>query len=197
MDACQFKSLIQLAVAGDQVATGRLLLELRPRLISYIQRHMPKELVRIVEAGDILQDTQIEAFKKIKSFVDMGEEGFFGWLVTIARRQISHYLRARRTIKRGGGLQREQSGEFIELLSINTHTPSRSAARHELNFAIETCLQRLPIDYAMAIRLRHIDRLPFTEVATQMNRTERAAQMLCNRGIKQLRAQLRSLSRFA
>jgi RNA polymerase sigma factor (sigma-70 family) len=107
------------------------------------------------------------------------------------------YLRARRTLKRGGGLNSEQSSEFLEQLALNTHTPSQSVVRHELAFAVETCLQRIPPDYALAIRLRHLDRLTFAEVADRMHRTERAAQMLCNRGMKQLKEQLRSMSRFA
>jgi RNA polymerase sigma-70 factor (ECF subfamily) len=154
-------------------------------------------LTRLVEPNDILQDTQIEAFRRIRSFCDNGGDGFYIWLVQIARRQMLQYLRARRTLKRGGGLALEHSSEFLEQLALDTHTPSQSVVRHELAFAVETCLQRIPPDNALAIRLRHLDRLTFAEVADRMQRTERAAQMLCNRGMKQLKAQLRSMSRFA
>jgi len=196
VDPTQYRTTLNAAIAGDQASAGRLLLELRPRLIAYIQRHLPRELARVIEANDVLQDTQIEAFRRIRTFVDSGDDSFFGWLVTIARRQMLQYLRARRTIKRGHGIKPELSGEFIDELALSSHTPSRSAAGHELAFALETCLQRLPDDYAKAIRLRHIDRLPFSEVATKMQRSERAAQMLCNRGMKLLREQLMSMSRF-
>lgn len=196
MDSTQYQTTLNSAIAGDQASVGRLLLELRPRLISYIQHHLPRELTRVIEANDVLQDTQIEAFRRIQTFVDSGVDSFYGWLVTIARRQMLQYLRARRTLKRGYGIKSELSGEFIDELAINVQTPSRSAARHELAFALETCLQRLPDDYAKAIRLRHFERLPFSEVATKMLRSERAAQMLCNRGMKLLREQLMSMSRF-
>jgi RNA polymerase sigma-70 factor (ECF subfamily) len=197
VDSTQFQLLLQSAVGGDRTAAGRVMLQIRPRLIAYIQRHLPRSLIRLVEPSDILQDAQIEAFRRMESFSDNGNDSFYAWLVQIARRQMLQYLRARRTLKRGGGLNSEQSSEFLEQLALNTHTPSQSVVRHELAFAVETCLQRIPPDYALAIRLRHLDRLTFAEVADRMHRTERAAQMLCNRGMKQLKEQLRSMSRFA
>ena len=54
----------------------------------------------------------------------------------------------------------------------------------------------LPADQATAVRMRYIEGLGVDEGAVRMGRTEPAFLMLCNRGLKVLRAELRSVSRF-
>ena len=192
------EQLLLTAVAGNTTAAGRLFFLLTPRLRAYVDRRLPRVLTRYVESADVIQDTHIEAFRRIRSFQPDGVDGFEKWLFTIARNQMLQRLRAHRSLKRGSGLTRGDSAAILlEELAMTQHTPSHSAARHELLFAIELGLQRLPNDQAQAVRLRHIERLPVIDVAHRLQRTEHAVHMMCNRGLRQLREHLRSRSRYA
>jgi DNA-directed RNA polymerase specialized sigma24 family protein len=48
----------------------------------------------------------------------------------------------------------------------------------------------------MAIRYRYLEGLPLDTVAHRMKRTSGAVLMLCHRGLKMLRMDLRSFSRY-
>ena len=66
--------------------------------------------------------------------------------------------------------------------------------RHEMRIVLESSIDQLPEAVRKAVRLRHLSGLSFREVAAQMDRTERAAQQLCTRGLRELRVKLASAS---
>ena len=70
-----------------------MLHEYTPRLLAYLQRHLPPELCRIVEPQDVLQDTFFEAFQRVADFRPDGDDAAYRWLVTIARNRILRWRR--------------------------------------------------------------------------------------------------------
>ncbi len=82
---------------------------------------------------------------------------------------------------------------LLDLVAVDVHTPSQSVASHE---AVQVAMAGLKDDYREALHLRYITGLPVTEVASRMNRTDRAVQMLCHRGLQKLRAALDRSSAF-
>jgi len=131
-------TLVAAAVGGDVSALEQLLFAYRPRLLAYSQRMLPAELRRLVEPEDVLQDTCFEAARRIRTFTVEGEDCLYRWLLTIMRHQILQLLRARRTLRRGGGLTRGDSvAALLENFASTSNTPSRSAASHELRARIE------------------------------------------------------------
>ena len=82
--------------------------------------------------------------------------------------------------------------QMLEELAVYRHTPSRSAMAHELMAALEGSLQRLPEDCHTALRLRYMEGLDVADAATRMKRTSGSLQMLCCRGLKALRKDLRA-----
>lgn len=190
-------TLIASAASGDLAALEQLLLSERPKLFAYVQRHFPAVLKRILEPQDVVQDTLFQAARNIGTFKSDGEDGLYRWLLTIARRRMLEMIASHRTQKRGGGKTRGDSvAKLLQELAISDHTPSRTMAGRELATALDAYIQRLPADYAQAIRLRHIEVLPVVEIAAKMGKSERAVQMLCNRGLKVLRKEMRSATRF-
>ena len=81
-------------------------------------------------------------------------------------------------------------------LAVYERTPSRSALAHEMIGTLQRSMQNLPEDYREAVRLRYIEGMQVIEIAGRMNRTDRAVHMLCNRGLKALRLELRSASMY-
>ena len=57
-------------------------------------------------------------------------------------------------------------------------TPSRQAVRPEQSVLLAEALERLTADYREVIILRHLEQLPFSEVATKMAKTEDSVQKL-------------------
>lgn len=89
------------------------------------------------------------------------------------------------------------NGSIVRLLAemaTYQRTPSKSAASHELMAALEGAIERLPLDQARAMRLRYLKGMNTKETAKIMRRSEGAISMLCNRGLKVLRLELRSAS---
>jgi RNA polymerase sigma-70 factor, ECF subfamily len=70
---------------------------------------------------------------------------------------------------------------------VDAETPSRCAVRHEREILLADALAGLPADYRDVIVLRHIEGLPFEEVAQRMDRTAGAVRMLWLRALKKLR----------
>jgi RNA polymerase sigma-70 factor (ECF subfamily) len=182
-----------------------LLFSEQPRVLAYIERHLPASVAALIQPVDVLQDVYIEAFRRIGSFTRHDETSVYRWLVTIARAQIAMLLRRHRTQKRGGGagggtVNVSQASDslvlLLEDLAVTRHTPSRSAAGHELRAALEAALARLGRDYAQAIRLRYIEGLTAPEAAEKMGKSVAAVHMLCQRGLQAVRRDLRSASLF-
>jgi RNA polymerase sigma-70 factor (ECF subfamily) len=69
-------------------------------------------------------------------------------------------------------------------------------AGHDVEAAIHAALAELKDDYREAVRLRFLQGLEISEVATRMGRTEWSVHKLCSRGLKCLRDVLGDGSRF-
>jgi RNA polymerase sigma-70 factor (ECF subfamily) len=197
------EQLIDQAASGDDQAFVRLFLRNRRRLDGYVREKLPDSLRTLFEPRDILQDVCQLAFRGIGGFKPQGDDAAFRWLVTIARHRMAELLRGHMTAKRGGSsaICQNHKGEdlagLLEQMAVYHRTPSKSAIRHELARDIELSMQNLPGDYREALRLRYFEGLAIEQIALRMNRSKGAAQMLCNRGLKQLRSALGSASRYA
>lgn len=205
MDDAELR-LIQQAVSGSPVAFEQFLLKHRGRLIGYLSRRVPEDLRRVVDCQDIFQDVCFEAFRRVGTFAATDTRSAFRWLMVMARNRTIHLIRMHRAAKRQPGrlndigAVRDWKNESMVLLlqdlAVYERTPSQSAAWHELMAILQQCVSHLPPDYRQAIRLRYLESLPVGEIARRMSRTDRAVHMLCNRGLKLIRIEMRSASRY-
>jgi RNA polymerase sigma-70 factor (ECF subfamily) len=184
-----------------------LLAQYETQLVEYAARQIPQELKGAYEPQDVIQDTFLEAFRRLHEFEPLDTDSAWRWLRTIARTRISNAQRSHTRLKRGGGLKILKTQNLavssskslvcmLAELAVYTRTPSQSAMAHELAAALEGAIERLHPDHQQAIRLKYIDGTNMNSIATALGRTPAAAQMLCNRGLKALRRELRSKSRF-
>jgi RNA polymerase sigma-70 factor (subfamily 1) len=196
-------TLISKAVAGDSASLEMLLYRHRKRLLTYLQSNLPDELRSSLEPQDILQDTWLRAIRAIADFRPQGPDPMFPWLVTIAQRLISDQLKSIRRAKRKGSriLLEGTDGDgsivrLLEELAVYRRTPSKSAVSHELMAALDGAIKRLPDDQARAVQLRHLKGLDIKEIAKRMHRTPGSISMLCNRALRSLRWEMRSVSLY-
>jgi RNA polymerase sigma-70 factor (ECF subfamily) len=197
--------LISLANAGDATALERLLVSHYDRLAAQVAHKLPDDLRGLISPDDVLQEAFVVAFREVRGFVPRGPDAFFAWLTAIAEHRLLDLVKAQRRLKRGGGraaidtparTAADSVAGLLDILRVDEHTPSRSAAGHEAVRAIHVGLAGLNADYREALRLRYIEGVSVAEAAARMQRTERAVHMLCHRGLEQLRLAVGRSSQF-
>jgi RNA polymerase sigma-70 factor (ECF subfamily) len=154
-----------------------------------------------VSPSDIVQDTFFEAHRDFHQFRGQSAAEFVAWLRRIVVHNIlrvveQHVLTEKRDIRREVSLEEigrrlEQSTARLEsLLAVESDSPSCHAVEREHEVLLADALAKLPDDYRDVIVLRHIEGLPFDDVAQRMGRTVGAARMLWLRALKKLRETL-------
>ncbi len=150
---------------------------------------------RKFDASDIAQQTLLEAWKAESQFRGNSQGERITWLRTILGRVISREIRQydgtqKRDPKREVSLQRSIDKSSIllsQFTTSNTNTPSVNADNREQQMIIAEVLEGLPDDYRRVIMMRNLQGLSHAEIATEMDRSERAIRMLWLRALKQLR----------
>src|SRR5262249_8360951 len=86
----------------------------------------------------------------------------------------------------GGDLDHSSFG--LGAIPIDPHSsPSEQAMRGEQALQIAEALARLPADYQTVIVLRHLEGLPFAQVAERMGKSVDSVEKLWLRGLGRLR----------
>jgi RNA polymerase sigma-70 factor (ECF subfamily) len=196
--------LIERAVAGDRLSTGRLLLFHAAGISRFIAVRLPADVAAVASAEDVLQDTFVAAFRDIHKFTPRDGGTFAGWLTTIAERQVLCTLDKLRAAKRGGKRRHVRSSgqrtssmiELVEQLSDSSERPSSRVAGREAVLAVQVGLASLPQSQQDAVRLRHLDGKSIEETAAALGRPPGAVRGLLQRARKSLRDALGRSSRW-
>lgn len=165
-------------------AIEELLESHRGRLLAFLQLAMSQALARRVAPEDILQETLLEATRKLGDFQSRGPSSFYAWLVAIARFKIAEAERALRADKRA-------CEQPLELDPVQSGTsPSARAMRAERDGLLRAALDELPEAQAEALRLRYLEGLSLAEAAARMRRSEAAVKGLVTRAFAALAVRL-------
>jgi len=149
-----------------------------PVLLFFARRTLDVEI-----ALDLTAETFAQAWRGWRGVRTDSREEVQGWLFTIARRQLSHYLRRgaveRRALKQLGlsvpGLAEDEAAEI-----------ERAAGLESLRSVLGDELKKLNQDQRDALQLRIIDELPYPEVARRLGTTEPTARARVSRGLRAL-----------
>jgi RNA polymerase sigma-70 factor, ECF subfamily len=79
-------------------------------------------------------------------------------------------------------------------LAAAISTPSEQAVKREASVQLANALEQLPEDYRQTIILRHLEGLPFAQVAERMGRTVDSVEKLWVRALARLRRDLGSIT---
>ncbi len=181
--------LVASARSGDRDAMASLCFRHQGRLFGLIRARMPASLTQRVAADDLLQETLLEATRKIGAFEDQGPSSFYRWLVGIARYKLAEAERAQRAIKR---TKEEALPESVE--SPETSLSGR-AVRREKSQLIHDALANLPDRQSEVIRLRYLEGLNVSETAERLDCTVSAAKSLLTRALAELGEKISNDSR--
>ncbi len=188
-------NLLDRALQGEEGVRGALLETYRNYLELLARIEIGRRLQTKVDAGDLVQETFLEAHRNFGLFRGKSEGEFINWLRGIMAARIAtmvrHFVGTQgRNVGRERDLQvnLDQSSRAIDrgLVALQS-TPSQKLERSELQVMFADTLAKLPADYREVIVLRHFEELPVGEVATRMNRTVDSVQKLWVRGLARLR----------
>ena len=189
------QTLIQQARGGDEAALGKLLQSYSEYLTLLARMQIGRRLQGKVDSGDLVQETFLEAHRQIANFRGTSEAQFVAWLRRILAGQFALVLR-RFLGTKGRDIKLER--ELVEQIDQSSHvldrglvasysTPSQHVSRREQAVLLAEALQKLPQDYREVIILRHLEALPFADVAQRMGRSEDSVQKLWVRALANLR----------
>jgi RNA polymerase sigma-70 factor, ECF subfamily len=187
--------LIRLARSGNEDALGQLLEMYRNYLALAARLQISRRLQSKVDAADLVQDTFLKAHRGFGQFRGTTQAEFLAWLRQILAMNVANLLRHYfGTQGRDVRLEQELADDMGRSsqawgmgLVAEQSSPSQGAARREEAVLLADALGKLPPDYAEVIVLRHLEGLPFAEVARRMGRSVDSVEKLWVRGLTRLR----------
>jgi RNA polymerase sigma-70 factor (ECF subfamily) len=189
------ESLLPAAQGGDDAARGRLLEQYRNYLLLLARLQIGRRLQGKVEPADLVQDTFLEAHRHLSQFRGCTETQFVSWLRQIMAGTLAnrtrHYLGTKR---RDARLERDlaaeldrSSRELDAALLARGSSPSERAARREQAVLLADALESLPPDCREVLVLRHLEGLPFADIAERMGKSLDVVKKLWPRALARLR----------
>jgi RNA polymerase sigma-70 factor (ECF subfamily) len=128
-------TLLTRAQAGDQEALETLLDRYRPRLQRWARGRLPTWARDLADTHDLVQETLIQAFKKVDGFEIRGEGAFQAWLRQILLNRI------RQEIRRAS--RRPSNDELDSHIEDEQATPLEAAVGRQAVERYEAALDRL------------------------------------------------------
>ncbi len=187
--------LVTAARRGDSHALGELLSNYRKYLVFLARTQLHHHMRGKAEPSDIAQEVCLAAYGNIGDFRGQSAEEFAAWLrgilSNILAMQVRKFLG---TQKRDPRLEQSldqgltnASGFLHSGIAGNVTSPSGHLARNEAFLQLASALETLPDDYRQVIVLRHVEGLPFAEVARLMGRSVDSVEKLWVRGLAKLK----------
>jgi RNA polymerase sigma-70 factor (ECF subfamily) len=190
-DEAEVAALVERAVTGDADALSELLAIVGPRVEAHLK--IGRSWQSMIEPGDVMQVSYLEAFLQISQFRPDRSGSFEAWLRRIAENNLRDAIRGLERQKQLPPskriVERDSSDSFVglyEQLAATTTTPSRLAARNDIQRLMQAAIDRLPPDYALTVRLYDLEGRSIAEVSAAMKRSTGAVHMLRARAHERL-----------
>jgi RNA polymerase sigma-70 factor (ECF subfamily) len=196
--------LIERAAEGDSRAWERLMNEHRSRLRRMVALRLDRRLQGRVDPSDIIQESFIDAARRLPEYVKNPSIPFFIWLRRLTGQRLLEQHR-RHLGAQTRDVSREVSlyqGEFPEATAADLAanllgeftTPSQAVIRLEQKKRLQEALESLePIDREILI-LRHFEQLTNGEASEALNLDKSATSKRYVRAMERLKDVLTAMS---
>jgi RNA polymerase sigma-70 factor (ECF subfamily) len=198
--------LMNRAATGDAEALRVLFSQHRDRLKRMVHLRLNHRLAGRVDDSDVLQESYLEAARRIEEYLREPKLPFFLWLrhltalklAEVHRRHLGTQLRdADRevTLQRGGMPLADSVSLAAQLLGTLT-TPSQAVIKAETRLLVQEALNSMdPIDREV-LALKHFEQLSMTEIAEVVGLSKAGAGSRYLRAVKRLRDILSQIPGF-
>jgi RNA polymerase sigma-70 factor (ECF subfamily) len=200
----ELDELLRRAAQGDPGSWEALVGESRQRLRRMVAFRLDQRLQGRVDPSDVLQDSYLEAWRDLGSYLEQPAMPFFLWLRGITGNKLRelhrHHLGTqmrdpRREVSIQGGALAETTTAALEARLLGDLTrASEEAVRVEVQLRLQDALNSMdPLDREV-LALRHFEQLSPAETAQVLGIKEKAAGMRYVRALRRLKEILSSLS---
>ena len=195
-DSTVTQALLEKVRAGDAAALEQLFARHRPYLRRVIEARLDRKLSARVDASDVIQETQLDAARRIEKFLDLGSTPFKVWLRKTAHERLldirrRHVGAARRSVERETELADRTALEFAQLLTRSASTPSRLVSKEELVLRVRRAVAELPAVDREILLMRTLEGLSYSEVGYILDIDPDAARKRHGRALMRLHKSLR------
>jgi RNA polymerase sigma-70 factor, ECF subfamily len=202
----ELPELLAQAAAGNQAALTELFSRYGKRLKQMVRLRLNRGLQGRVDASDILQDTYLEAAKRLPEYLANQPLPFFLWLRHITgeklidahRRHLGAKMRdaGQEVSLHRGPMPAASTGSLAARLLGRLTSPSQAAIKAETRLRVQTVLNSMdPIDREI-LALRHFEHLTNAEVAATLEVNESTASSRYVRALKRLKDELSQFPGF-
>jgi RNA polymerase sigma-70 factor (ECF subfamily) len=194
-DADHTDRLLHAVRAGDSAALEQLLAQHRPFIRSFVELRIDPHLRARVDPSDVVQEAQIEAVRRVESYLEKPLLPFRLWLRQIAydrllmlRRQ--HVEADRRSISREAPLPDGSSIALAQQALAAGPSPSQQLVQHELVNRVRLAVAELPETDREILLMRNFEGLSNQEVAQVLDLDPATASKRYGRALLRLRQRL-------
>jgi RNA polymerase sigma-70 factor (ECF subfamily) len=190
-DSAETQELLRQARSGEPGALEQLFARYQTYLRRIIEMRLDTAIRRRLDASDVLQETQMEATRRLADYMKREPVPFRLWL-----RQIAHdrLLKARRmhvgthqrSIAREIPLPDNSSLQLVRQLAASGSTPSQHIAKKELAGRVRRALGKLPDADREILLMRTFEKLSYEEIGYILGIEEAAANMRHVRALMRL-----------
>jgi RNA polymerase sigma-70 factor (ECF subfamily) len=191
-DETETQRLLQQVRGGDRLAFEQLFTRHRPFLRQIIELRLDPRLRSRVDPSDVVQETQLEAFRRLDDYLQRQPMPFRLWLrktacerLLMAQRQ--HVGAARRAVGREVTLPDASSLQLAQQLLAGGSTPSQRLNREELAGQVRQAVTRLSETDREVLLMRNLEMLSNQEVALELQIDPAAASQRYGRALLRLR----------
>jgi RNA polymerase sigma-70 factor (ECF subfamily) len=193
-------ALLDRAGRGERPAFEELFARHRDRLGRAVALRLDRRLAARIDASDIVQDTCLEAFRRLPDYLRAPDMPLDVWLLWLARERVlmahrKHLFADKRAVGREvAPLPADSSVAVVGSLAGGGPTPSSVAAAAESAEQLRQALGRLDDDERELILMRHFEQLGNRDAAKVLGVSEAAASKRYVRALERLRGILLSMN---
>lgn len=191
--------LLERARRGEPAAFAELFARHREQVRQAVALRLDRRLAARVDVSDVLQETYLEASRRLPDYLARAPLPFGLWLRWLARERVlmlhrQHLLADRRAVGREAPpLPADASSVFVGALLGKGPSPSQAVAAAEAAEKLRLALGQLTDDERDLILWRHFEHLTNREIAQLLGITEAAAGKRYIRALERLRGLLLGL----
>lgn len=170
MESDNLERLLQLARDGDRTAFDRLFSLHRSQLRSFVAMRLDHRVRSRVDVSDVVQDTQLEAYRRFNEYYDRQPMPFGIWLRKNAYERVLNVRRDHmdakcRSMEREQHIDASPSGVLAKSLANNLSTPSERVAKDEFHRQVSKIIDMLPEGDREILLMRNVDLLSHQQIA--------------------------------
>ena len=190
-DLTEEHQLAKDAYAGDTVAQHRLFDEYHEPLCRFVSLRMDARLRTRLDASDIVQETLMEAHRRLNEFVQREELPLRVWLYGLAFKQLGH-ARTKHQIREKRSTKREErfpdrSSLVLAKKLMRHSTPSKHAVKREHQRQLSALIQQLGTLDRDILLMRHTEGLSYNDISTVLEISAASARQKYVRALVLLR----------